>query len=140
MENENKDILSQIQEGRTVSKTLVESANQEILKNKEESLRREIITALVDSEYSISFRKLRLRRARAIEEVEKDSISKTGANHSRLTNGGITPEDWRKEEEKITKETNDALRAVKEEYNGYLQQLNKQSPEVSWNTERNKFD
>lgn len=139
MENENKDILSQINEGRTVSKSLVEEANKEILKGKEESLKREVITALTDSEYSISYRKLKLRRARAIEEVEKEGIEAAGANRQKLLDGGITPELWRKEEERIAKENSDKLSAVETEYRGYLSQLNKISPETSWGVEKNSF-
>lgn len=136
---ESKDILSQIEEGRTVSKSLVESANQEILKNKEESLKREVITALVDSEYSISYRKLALRRARAIEEVEKETIEATGENRKRLEEGGITPEQWRQKENEISVENDKKLVEVRNKYHAYLQQLNKMSPDVSWGVEKNSF-
>lgn len=136
---ESKDILSQIEEGRTVSKSLVESANQEILKNKEESLKREVITALVDSEYSISYRKLALRRARAIEEVEKETIEATGENRKRLEEGGITPEQWRQKENEINIENDKKLIEVRNKYHEYLQQLNKMSPDVSWGVEKNSF-
>lgn len=136
---ESKDILSQIEEGRTVSKSLVESANQEILKNKEESLKREVITALVDSEYSISYRKLALRRARAIEEVEKETIETTGENRKRLEEGGITPEQWRKKEVEINDENIKKISEVHGKYNEYLRQLNKMSPDVSWGVEKNSF-
>lgn len=136
---ESKDILSQIEEGRTVSKSLVESANQEILKNKEESLKREVITALVDSEYSISYRKLALRRARAIEEVEKETIETTGENRKRLEEGGITPEQWRKKEVEINDENIKKISEVHDKYNEYLRQLNKMSPDVSWGVEKNSF-
>lgn len=136
---EQKDILSQIEEGRTVSKTIVEAANQEILKNKEESLKREVVTALVDSEYSISYRKLALRRARAIEEVEKETIEATGENRKRLEEGGITPEQWRQKENEISTENDKKLAEVRSKYNGYLQQLNKMSPDVSWGVEKNSF-
>lgn len=136
---ESKDILSQIEEGRTVSKSLVESANQEILKNKEESLKREVITALVDSEYSISYRKLALRRARAIEEVEKETIEATGENRKRLEEGGITPEQWRKKEVEINDENIKKISEVHSKYNEYLRQLNKMSPDVSWGVEKNSF-
>lgn len=136
---ESKDILSQIEEGRTVSKSLVESANQEILKNKEESLKREVITALVDSEYSISYRKLALRRARAIEEVEKETIETTGENRKRLEEGGITPEQWRKKEVEINDENIKKMSEVHSKYNEYLRQLNKMSPDVSWGVEKNSF-
>lgn len=135
-----KDILSQITEGRTVSKSLVEEANKEILKNKEESLKNEVVTALVDSEYSISFRKLALRRARAIEEVEKKTIDAVGANQQKLSDGGTTPELWRKEEERIAKENKEEISKVKQEYNEYLRQLNKMSPDVSWGVEKNGFE
>lgn len=140
MESENKDILTQITEGRTVSKDLVEKANEEILKNKEETLKKEVVTALTDSEYSISYRKLVLRRARAIEEVEKQAITEVGANRQKLMAGGITPELWRKEEERISKENDEKLLQVRREYNEYLRQLNKQSPDVSWGVERNNFN
>lgn len=140
MESENKDILTQITEGRTVSKDLVEKANEEILKNKEETLKKEVITALTDSEYSISYRKLVLRRARAIEEVEKQAITEVGANRQKLMAGGITPELWRKEEERISKENDEKLLQVRREYSEYLRQLNKQSPDVSWGVERNGFN
>lgn len=140
MENENKDILTQITEGRTVSKSLVEKANEEILKNKEENLKRDVISALTDSEYSISYRKLTLRRARAIEEVEKETINATGINRQKLIDGGITPELWRKEEERIAKENEESLLKVKRDYNEYLRQLNKQSPDVSWGIQRNNFN
>jgi len=136
---ESKDILSQIEEGRTVSKSLVESANQEILKNKEESLKREVITALVDSEYSISYRKLALRRARAIEEVEKETIEATGENRKRLEEGGITPEQWRKKEVEINDENIKKISEVRGKYNEYLRQLNKMSPDVSWGVEKEQF-
>lgn len=136
---ESKDILSQIEEGRTVSKSLVESANQEILKNKEESLKREVITALIDSEYSISYRKLALRRARAIEEVEKETIETTGENRKRLEEGGITPEQWRKKEVEINDENIKKISEVRVKYNEYLRQLNKMSPDVSWGVEKNSF-
>ena len=136
---ESKDILSQIEEGRTVSKSLVESANQEILKNKEESLKREVITALVDSEYSISYRKLALRRARAIEEVEKETIETTGENRKRLEEGGITPEQWRKKEVEINDENIKKISEVHGKYNEYLRQLNKMSPDASWGVEKNSF-
>ena len=42
---EEKDIISQIKEGRTVSKSMVEEVNKDILKNKEDALKRELATA-----------------------------------------------------------------------------------------------
>ena len=39
---EEKDIISQIKEGRTVSKSMVEEVNKDILKNKEDALKREL--------------------------------------------------------------------------------------------------
>lgn len=72
---EEKDILSQIKEGRTVSKSMVEEVNKDILKNKEDALKKELATALVDSEYNVSYSKLKLKRARAVEEVERTSHS-----------------------------------------------------------------
>ena len=73
---EEKDILSQIKEGRTVSKSMVEEVNKDILKNKEDALKKELATALVDSEYNVSYSKLKLKRARALEEVERTHIQK----------------------------------------------------------------
>ncbi len=39
---EKKDIISQIKEGRTVSKSMVEEVNKDILKNKEDALKKEL--------------------------------------------------------------------------------------------------
>ena len=39
---EEKDIISQIKEGRTVSKSMVEEVNKDILKNKEDAGRQRV--------------------------------------------------------------------------------------------------
>ena len=137
---EEKDILSQIKEGRTVSKSMVEEVNKDILKNKEDALKKELATALVDSEYNVSYSKLKLKRARAFEEVEKERLTKVGENMNRLKAGGITPEDWKKEDEKIEKEASDKLLEKKAEFSGYLKQLNHIFTDCSWSVLRDSFD
>lgn len=100
---EEKDILSQIKEGRTVSKSMVEEVNKDILKNKEDALKKELATALVDSEYNVSYSKLKLKRARAVEEVERTHIQETGENRESLMAGGLTPEEYNKNRRKLTR-------------------------------------
>lgn len=137
---EEKDILSQIKEGRTVSKSMVEEVNKDILKNKEDALKKELATALVDSEYNVSYSKLKLKHARAVEEVERTHIQETGANRESLMAGGLTPEEYNKKQEEIDKKREEEFLKVKKEYNIYLRQLNDQNPDISWYTQKNSFD
>lgn len=137
---EEKDILSQIKEGRTVSKSMVEEVNKDILKNKEDALKKELATALVDSEYNVSYSKLKLKRARAVEEVERTHIQETGENRGSLMAGGLTPEEYNKKQKEIDKKREEELLKVKQEYNIYLRQLNDQNPDISWDTRKNSFN
>lgn len=137
---EEKDIISQIKEGRTVSKSMVEEVNKDILKNKEDALKKELATALVDSEYNVSYSKLKLKRARAIEEVERTHIQETGVNRESLMAGGLTPEEYNKKQKEIDKKREEELLKVKQEYNIYLRQLNDQNPDISWDTRKNSFN
>jgi hypothetical protein len=137
---EEKDILSQIKEGRTVSKSMVEEVNKDILKNKEDALKKELATALVDSEYNVSYSKLKLKRARAIEEVERTHIQETGENRESLMAGGLTPEEYNKKQMEVDKKREEELLKVKQEYNVYLRQLNDQNPDISWDTRKNSFN
>lgn len=137
---EEKDILSQIKEGRTVSKSMVEEVNKDILKNKEDALKKELATALVDSEYNVSYSKLKLKRARAVEEVERTHIQKTGENRESLMAGGLTPEEYNKKQKEIDKKREEELLKVKQEYNIYLRQLNDQNPDISWDARKNSFN
>lgn len=137
---EEKDILSQIKEGRTVSKSMVEEVNKDILKNKEDALKKELATALVDSEYNVSYSKLKLKRARAVEEVERTHIQETGENRESLMAGGLTPEEYNKKQKEIDKKREEELLKVKREYNIYLRQLNDQNPDISWDTRKNSFN
>lgn len=137
---EEKDILSQIKEGRTVSKSMVEEVNKDILKNKEDALKKELATALVDSEYNVSYSKLKLKRARAVEEVERTHIQETGENRESLMAGGLTPEEYNKKQKEIDKKREEELLKVKREYNIYLRQLNDQNPDISWDTQKNSFN
>ena len=93
---ESKDIITEITEGRKVSEDIIKAANEDILKGREENLKQEMICTLQNSEYKIGYSKLRLKRARAFEEVEKERLTKVGENMNRLKAGGITPEDWKK--------------------------------------------
>ena len=137
---EEKDILSQIKEGRTVSKSMVEEVNKDILKNKEDVLKKELATALVDSEYNVSYSKLKLKRARAVEEVERTHIQETGENRESLMAGGLTPEEYNKKQKEIDKKREEELLKVKREYNIYLRQLNDQNPDISWDARKNSFN
>lgn len=137
---EEKDILSQIKEGRTVSKSMVEEVNKDILKNKEDALKKELATALVDSEYNVSYSKLKLKRARAVEEVERIHIQETGENRESLMAGGLTPEEYNKKQKEIDKKREEELLKVKQEYNIYLRQLNDQNPDISWDARKNSFN
>ena len=137
---EEKDILSQIKEGRTVSKSMVEEVNKDILKNKEDALKKELATALVDSEYNVSYSKLKLKRARAVEEVERTHIQETGENRESLMAGGLTPEEYNKKKKEVDKKREEELLKVKQEYNVYLRQLNDQNPDISWDTRKNSFN
>lgn len=137
---EEKDILSQIKEGRTVSKSMVEEVNKDILKNKEDALKKELATALVDSEYNVSYSKLKLKCARAVEEVERTHIQETGENRESLMAGGLTPEEYNKKQKEIDKKRGEELLKVKQEYNIYLRQLNDQNPDISWDTQKNSFN
>lgn len=137
---EEKDILSQIKEGRTVSKSMVEEVNKDILKNKEDALKKELATALVDSKYNVSYSKLKLKRARAIEEVERTHIQETGENRESLMAGGLTPEEYNKKQKEVDKKREEELLKVKQEYNVYLRQLNDQNPDISWDTQKNSFN
>lgn len=137
---EEKDILSQIKEGRTVSKSMVEEVNKDILKNKEDALKKELAAALVDSEYNVSYSKLKLKRARAVEEVERTHIQETGENRESLMAGGLTPEEYNKKQKEIDKKREEELLKVKQEYNIYLRQLNDQNPDISWDTQKNSFN
>lgn len=137
---EEKDIISQIKEGRTVSKSMVEEVNKDILKNKEDALKKELATALVDSEYNVSYSKLKLKRARAIEEVERTHIQETGENRESLMAGGLTPEEYNKKQKEIDKKREEELLKVKQEYNIYLRQLNDQNPDISWDARKNSFN
>lgn len=137
---EEKDILSQIKEGRTVSKSMVEEVNKDILKNKEDALKKELATALVDSEYNVSYSKLKLKRARAVEEVERTHIQETGGNRESLMAGGLTPEEYNKKQKEIDKKREEELLKVKQEYNIYLRQLNDQNPDISWDARKNSFN
>lgn len=137
---EEKDILSQIKEGRTVSKSMVEEVNKDILKNKEDALKKELATALVDSEYNVSYSKLKLKRARAVEEVERTHIQETGENRKSLMAGGLTPEEYNKKQKEIDKKREEELLKVKQEYNIYLRQLNDQNPDISWDARKNSFN
>lgn len=137
---EEKDIISQIKEGRTVSKSMVEEVNKDILKNKEDVLKKELATALVDSEYNVSYSKLKLKRARAVEEVERTHIQETGENRESLMAGGLTPEEYNKKQKEIDKKREGELLKVKQEYNIYLRQLNDQNPDISWDARKNGFN
>lgn len=137
---EEKDIISQIKEGRTVSKSMVEEVNKDILKNKEDVLKKELATALVDSEYNVSYSKLKLKRARAVEEVERTHIQETGENRESLMAGGLTPEEYNKKQKEIDKKREEELLKVKQEYNIYLRQLNDQNPDISWDARKNSFN
>lgn len=137
---EEKDILSQIKEGRTVSKSMVEEVNKDILKNKEDALKKELATALVDSEYNVSYSKLKLKRARAVEEVERTHIQETGENRESLMAGGLTPEEYNKKQKEIDEKREEELLKVKQEYNIYLRQLNDQNLDISWDTQKNSFN
>lgn len=137
---EEKDIISQIKEGRTVSKSMVEEVNKDILKNKEDALKKELATALVDSEYNVSYSKLKLKRARAVEEVERTHIQETGENRKSLMAGGLTPEEYNKKQKEIDKKREEELLKVKQEYNIYLRQLNDQNPDISWDARKNSFN
>ena len=59
---------------------------------------------------------------------------------NRLKAGGITPEDWEKEDEKIEKEASDKLLEKKAEFSGYLKQLNRIYNDCSWSVLRDSFD
>lgn len=100
---ESKDIITEITEGRKVSEDIIKAANEDILKGREENLKREMIQTLQNSEYKIGYSKLRLKRARAFEDVEKERLTKVGENMNRLKAGGITPEDWKKRMKKLRK-------------------------------------
>ena len=113
---ETKDIITEITEGRKVSEDIIKAANEDILKGREENLKREMIQTLQNSEYKIGYSKLRLKRARAFEDVEKERLTKVGENMNRLKAGGITPEDWKKEDGKIEKEASDKLLEKKAEF------------------------
>ena len=137
---EEKDILSQIKEGRTVSKSMVEEVNKDILKNKEDALKKELATALVDSEYNVSYSKLKLKRARAVEEVERTHIQETGENRESLMAVGLTPEEYNKKQKESDKKREEELLKVNQEYNIYLRQLNDQNPDISWDAQKNSFN
>lgn len=137
---EEKDILSQIKEGRTVSKSMVEEVNKDILKNKEDALKKELAAALVDSEYNVSYSKLKLKRARAVEEVERTHIQETGENRESLMAGGLTPEEYNKKQKEIDEKREEELLKVKQEYDIYLRQLNDQNLDISWDTQKNSFN
>lgn len=137
---ETKDIIAEITEGRKVSEDIIKAANEDILKGREENLKQEMICTLQNSEYKIGYSKLRLKRARAFEEVEKERLTKVGENMNRLKAGGITPEDWKKEDEKIEKEASDKLLEKKAEFSGYLKQLNHIYSDCSWSVLRDSFD
>lgn len=100
---ESKDIITEITEGRKVSEDIIKAANEDILKGREENLKQEMINTLQNSEYKIGYSKLRLKRARAFEEVEKERLTKVGENMNRLKAGGITPEDWKKKMRRLRK-------------------------------------
>ena len=137
---ESKDIITEITEGRKVSEDIIKAANEDILKGREENLKQEMIRTLQNSEYKIGYSKLRLKRARAFEEVEKERLTKVGENMNRLKAGGITPEDWKKEDGKIEKEASDKLLEKKAEFSGYLKQLNHIYTGCSWSVLRDSFD
>lgn len=137
---ESKDIIAEITEGRKVSEDIIKAANEDILKGREENLKKEMIQTLQNSEYKIGYSKLRLKRARAFEDVEKERLTKVGENMNRLKAGGITPEDWKKEDEKIGKEASDKLLEKKAEFSGYLKQLNHIYSDCSWSVLRDNFD
>lgn len=137
---ESKDIITEITEGRKVSEDIIKAANEDILKGREKNLKQEMINTLQNSEYKISYSKLRLKRARAFEEVEKERLTKVGENMNRLKAGGIIPEDWKKEDEKIDKEANDKLLEKKAEFSGYLKQLNRIYNDCNWSVLRDSFD
>lgn len=137
---ESKDIITEITEGRKVSEDIIKAANEDILKGREENLKREMIQTLQNSEYKIGYSKLRLKRARAFEDVEKERLTKVGENMNRLKAGGITPEDWKEEDEKIEKEASDKLLEKKAEFSGYLKQLNHIYSDCNWSVLRDSFD
>lgn len=137
---ESKDIITEITEDRKVSEDIIKVANEDILKDREENLKREIIQTLQNSEYKIGYAKLRLKRARAFEDIEKERLTKVGENMNRLKAGGITLENWKKEDEKIDKEASDKLLEKKAEFSGYLKQLNRIYNDCSWRILRDSFD
>lgn len=136
MEN---DVVLKIQGGRTVSKELVEKANAEIVAKKEESLRKEMVQALTNAEYKIDYRRLSLRRARALGKVEEDAIASTGTNLERLKAGGITPEAWQEEEDRIESELEKAKNKVRTDYSTLLEQHNRNNPETGYRVAKGGF-
>ena len=84
---ETKDIIAEITEGRKVSEDIIKAANEDILKDREENLKREMIKTLQNSEYKIGYSKLRLKRGyreRALDESRREYESfKSRWYHSR---------------------------------------------------------
>ena len=124
------DIKDEVRNGRVVTKEIAEAAAKKIADERQEKLTDEMVKSITNSEYKRKKELLKLQKNRDIEKVSKDKLTKVTALDEELKAGSHTPESYRKANDLLDKEENDAVRKINDEYYELGNQLEAQYPSL----------
>ena len=125
-----KDIKSEIRDGRTVTAEIAQAAAQKIADDRKEKLTEEMVRSITNSEYLRKKKLLNLQKSRDLETVTKEALKKTSKLDDDLKKGNHTPESYQTEKDSISKEENDETRKIDKEYYELYNQLDSQYPSL----------
>ena len=125
-----KDIKSEIRDGRTVTAEIAQAAAQKIADDRKEKLTEEMVRSITNSEYLRKKKLLNLQKSRDLETVTKEALKKTSKLDDDLQKGNHTPESYKAEKDSISKEENDETRKIDKEYYELYNQLDSQYPSM----------
>lgn len=125
-----KDIKSEIRDGRTVTAEIAQAAAQKIADDRKEKLTEEMVRSITNSEYLRKKKLLNLQKSRDLETVTKEALKKTSKLDDDLQKGNHTPESYQAERDSISKEENDETRKIDKEYYELYNQLDSQYPSM----------
>lgn len=126
---EETNVKDEIIQGRAVTKEVINEVSEKIEKERKERLVSEMTDVVKDSQFERKYSLLKLQYRRDAENVAKDELKKKSALDDSLAAGNVkTPEDYNKTKSEIEKESQEAYKKLKEEYQEQLSQLRKLYP------------